>query len=613
VKNLVLLACVFSTPPTAVWAQLAAGSEFQVNTYSTNAQYSPAVTSDANGNFVVVWTSLGQDGSQRGVSGQRFNAAGVPQGVEFQINSYTTSFQDSSVAASDAKGNFVVVWRSYGQDGESFGIFGQRFNASGVPQGIEFQVNSYATLGQYRPAVASDASGNFVVVWVSRPQDGSYYGVFGQRFSSFGARQGGEFQVNSYTTGRQATPSVASDAMGNFVVIWRSDEQDGSGYGVFGQRFSAAGLPQGSEFRVNSYTTGQQRVPAVASDASGNFVVVWASSADSDYGVFGQRFSAAGLPQGSEFRVNTYTTNGQFVPTVASDANGNFVVVWRGDGQDASSSGIFGQRFNATGIPEGSEFRVNSYTTNTQGFPSVSSDTEGDFVIVWQSNGQDGSGYGIFGQRYGDLIFEDGFESADLTRWSSVQTGGGDLSADGAAGMAGTSTGLQAVVNDTNSLFVQDDTPSAERRYRVRFYFDPNGFDPGETQSHFRTRILLSFDQSSLRAITLVLKRQVGAYSVEARVKRNDGTRADTGFFPITDAPHFLEFDWQQATGPGALNGSLELWIDGISIATLTGIDNDQSVIESVRMGALSVKTGAAGTLFFDLFESRRQVLIGPE
>ena len=387
---------------------------------------------------------------------------------------------------------------------------------------------------------------------------GSYYGVFGQRFSSFGARQGGEFQVNSYTTGRQATPSVASDAMGNFVVIWRSDEQDGSGYGVFGQRFSAAGLPQGSEFRVNSYTTGQQRVPAVASDASGNFVVVWASSADSDYGVFGQRFSAAGLPQGSEFRVNTYTTN-------------------------------------------------------TQGFPSVSSDTEGDFVIVWQSNGQDGSGYGIFGQRYGDLIFEDGFESADLTRWSSVQTGGGDLSADGAAGMAGTSTGLQAVVNDTNSLFVQDDTPSAERRYRVRFYFDPNGFDPGETQSHFRTRILLSFDQSSLRAITLVLKRQVGAYSVEARVKRNDGTRADTGFFPITDAPHFLEFDWQQATGPGALNGSLELWIDGISIATLTGIDNDQSVIESVRMGALSVKTGAAGTLFFDLFESRRQVLIGPE
>jgi len=41
--------------------------------------------------------------------------------------------------------------------------------------------------------------------------------------------------------------------------------------------------------------------------------------------------------------------------------------------------------------------------------------------------------------------------------------------------------------------------------------------------------------------------------------------------------------------------------------------DDDQSVIESVRMGALSIKTGAAGTMYYDQFESRRQVLIGPE
>jgi hypothetical protein len=50
-----------------------------------------------------------------------------------------------------------------------------------------------------------------------------------------------------------------------------------------------------------------------------------------------------------------------------------------------------------------------------------------------------------------------------------------------------------------------------------------------------------------------------------------------------------------------------------VSVATLTGIDNDQSLIESVRTGALSIKTGATGTLFCDQFESRRQRLIGPE
>ena len=178
--------------------------------------------------------------------------------------------------------------------------------------------------------------------------------------------------------------------------------------------------------------------------------------------------------------------------------------------------------------------------------------------------------------------------------------------------MAGTAFGLRAFVNDTNSLFVQDDTPNAESRYRARFYFDPNGFDPGESESHFRTRILIA-NGSGFRLITIVLKRQLGAYTIEARVRRNDGTRADTGFFPISDGPHFIEFDWQRATGPGANDGSLQLFIDGGSVATLGGIDNDQVPVDLARMGALSVKTGAAGTLYFDQFESRRLRLIGAE
>src|SRR6185295_8054005 len=104
--------------------------------------------------------------------------------------------------------------------------------------------------------------------------------------------------------------------------------------------------------------------------------------------------------------------------------------------------------------------------------------------------------------RYGDLIFEDGFQSGDLTRWSSASTGGGGLSVSGAAAMAGTSAGLEVSVNDTSGVYVQDDTPNAENRYRARFYFDPNGFDPGEAQSHFRTRILIAFDPTGLRLIT---------------------------------------------------------------------------------------------------------------
>jgi hypothetical protein len=226
-RRLLPLVAAFSLVGAVAWAQVPLGSEFQVNSYTTNGQRKSAVASDVNGNFVVVWQSLYQDGSTYSVFGQRFNAAGLPQGSEFQVNSYTTGSQTYPAVASAANGNFVVVWNSSDQDGSDRGVFGQRFSAAGLPQGSEFQVNSYTTGSQNQPAVSLASNGDFVVVWNSYTQDGSTDGVFGQRFSAAGLPQGSEFQINSYTTGSQTYPSAASDADGNFVVVWNSSDQDG--------------------------------------------------------------------------------------------------------------------------------------------------------------------------------------------------------------------------------------------------------------------------------------------------------------------------------------------------------------------------------------------------
>jgi len=139
--------------------------------------------------------------------------------------------------AADSSGNFVVVWQSVGQDGDSEGIFGQRFASSGAPIGPEFRVNTFTTSYQRRPSVAADGSGNFVVLWQSIGQDGSGDGVFGQRFAGSGDPLGPEFLVNTFTTVDQAEPSVTADSFGDFVVVWQSFNQDGSAYGVFGQRY----------------------------------------------------------------------------------------------------------------------------------------------------------------------------------------------------------------------------------------------------------------------------------------------------------------------------------------------------------------------------------------
>ena len=284
--------------------------------------------------------------------------------------------------------------------------------------GPEFQVNSYTPNSQAGPAVAADDSGNFVVVWESGGQDGATYGVFGQRFNSAGSPVGSEFQVNTYTADRQSKPAVASDGSGNFVVAWASDGQDGSYWGVFGQRFNSAGAPLGSEFQVNTYTTDAQREPAVAVDGSGNFTVVWESVGQdgASAGVFGRRFNSAGTALGSELQINTYTTFHQFIPTVAAYGSGNFVVAWSSYLQDGSSSGIFGQRFNPAGSA-GSEFQVNTNAAYSQSNSELATDGSGNFVVVWSSDGQDGSYGGVFGRRMTTTVFDHGFE-ANPPFWS---------------------------------------------------------------------------------------------------------------------------------------------------------------------------------------------------
>ena len=80
--------------------------------------------------------------------------------------------------------------------------------------------------------------------------------------------------------------------------------------------------------------------------------------------------------------------------------------------------------------------------------------------------------------------------------------------------------GLSAAVDDTDGLWVQDDAPDDEIRYRARFYFDPNGFDPGEALGHRRTRIFVAFQETQPGAVAaIVLRRISGAYALMGRTR----------------------------------------------------------------------------------------------
>jgi len=366
--------------------------ETVVNTTVADFQTSASLAIAPNGNFwVVVWTSSpvaapSQDGDGAGIFGQMFNNAG-PVGGEFQINSTTSGNQRfADVAAYD--NGFVVLWQSDGdQDGESTGIYGQRFDDTGATLGGETLINETTAGAQRRPSVAMDGAGNYVACWDGSDGD---FDVFCRRFSTAGAALAGEVQVNTTADGEEQLPSVARDQSGDYIVSWQaSNDLDGDGIGVFMQRFSSAGAAQGSETQVNSNTDGHQSEPDVSADDDGDFVIVWTAEQVDGSGtaIAGQRYNSGGVAQGGEFTVNTTTLGGQQRPSVALADDGDFWVAWQTP-NDGNTTGIFGQRYNADGTPFAVEFIVNPTTDQRQEDPEAGIRLGSELLGAWSDGDQ---------------------------------------------------------------------------------------------------------------------------------------------------------------------------------------------------------------------------------
>jgi hypothetical protein len=324
-------------------AGVSLATEFQVTTFTIAGQRLPSVAVDADGDFVIAWR--GTSPAAYEIFFSRFSSGGALLTGQIQANTYTTDQQLNPAVASEADGDFVVTWVSLTQDGDSGGIFARTFSSAGAALTSEFQVNVYTTGYQSNPSVSAATDGNFIVAWQSDPQDGAGLGVFARSFTSTGAPLTGELPVNTYTVDDQSSPSVAVSASGQFVVAWQSRLQDGYLSGVFARRFSSSGAALANEFQISEYTTGGERNASVAVDAAGDFIVAWDEGAIAK-DVFARRFSSAGVPLSANLMVNTYTPDFQIFPSVAASASGDFVVAWESfGGQDGSNLGVFAQRF----------------------------------------------------------------------------------------------------------------------------------------------------------------------------------------------------------------------------------------------------------------------------
>jgi hypothetical protein len=369
-------------------------AEFQINTQTTYTQTYADVAMDGAGKFVVVWRSYRHDGDSGGIFSQCFDPNREPLGNEFQINTTTSGDQTEPSVAMSVKGDFVVAWEGPGINQED--IFAQMFDPNGQPIVSEFQVNSYTNGVQLIPKIAINEAGTFVVVWESERLAAETSVISCRLYDANGLAVGEEFEVNIMSDCRY--PDVAIDANGNFAVVWMQDKSNNS---IIARLYDANGLARTEPFQVNTTSFGSLTQPSIAMDSAGYFIVTWdgdPEKANQD-DIHARLYDPNGMPICEQFIVNTTCDGPQQEPKVDMNNNQEFVIVWNSEtDSDVNKKDIFVQRFNHLGQPIGGELQLNAFTEGDQKYPAVAIGQEGKSIVVWQSDKQDGSHYGIFGQ-----------------------------------------------------------------------------------------------------------------------------------------------------------------------------------------------------------------------
>ncbi len=290
-----------------------AGPDIQVSTGDGETHADPVATTLADGNVVVAWSALRQDGSfSYDVYARRFTPAGASLGDEFRLNANSGMNRRSPTLAALSDGAFLAGWVSERQVGlrENVGPAGsslangggipkyevaltvRRFGPDGQAVGSEQRVSDPEAVAAH-PALAALPDGRAIIAWTRRDPliAGNRYDVASRLLSGSGTALGEVELVNVMTYGDQFRPRFAVGTHGA-LAIWSSMGQDGSWEGVFGRWIGEDGKPSGDEVPINGQTGGGQILPAVAAGPDSSLLVAWSSNLPrTGYEIFAQRLS----------------------------------------------------------------------------------------------------------------------------------------------------------------------------------------------------------------------------------------------------------------------------------------------------------------------------------
>ena len=399
-KTILIALLLWSLPGLVVAQFTTLTNETRVNTTTAGNQedywWSTRVLAvQPDGGSIIAWIDRGgNDGSGDGIFAQRFNSSGAKVGSEFLVNTTTAGDQFSPSVAVAPDGSFIIAWEG---PGTGIDVWAQRYTKDGVKIGFEFLLNTTTGGSQRYPEIQFYPDGTFVAGFV----DGSQTVL--QRFNASARPIGIETRISS-GTGDVVMDGLCVRPDNTLLMVWTS------GGDVYGQIFSSTLVPIGSQTRLNTYLPGTQEYAVARVDGLGNFIVTWQDQVQdgSGMGAYYRRYDSNFNPlMPNELLVTTNTTGDQFEPQVAVEPGGRFIIAWSDknnrDGGGGTGESVWFREFDANGNTVGVETRVNQSITGDQSYPIIDMNASGRFVIDFQGNGtQTGQidSYGIFARAY---------------------------------------------------------------------------------------------------------------------------------------------------------------------------------------------------------------------
>lgn len=372
------------------------------------------------------------DGSAIGVFEENRMNFYDPNSEPIQASSADNPYLGYAMVSTLADGNFVSVWESTDTSGGSHGIVGQIMSPSGEPIGQNFQVNTETAGLQGRPSVSALTNGDFVVVWYSENQDGSGLGVYSQRFDANGNKLATETRVNTSTNADQYYPSVKGLSSGRYIVGWNSNHTGTNE--IYGKVYNNDGSVYKDEFLVSVGASGTGFSVSFAELEDGNIVGTYSGQDGDNWGVFAQMLNPDANTIGTEILVNEDTQYLQHRMYITSLTDGKFAISYSNTDTALNVGEVDVQLFNADGTKFGSTIRVNDspkLPPNVETNTKISRLQEGGFVVTWSWN--DGTQnqalmqmYDNNGNRIGDNYtynFDDGYDHGNH-EVTYLETGG---------------------------------------------------------------------------------------------------------------------------------------------------------------------------------------------